>query len=554
VSGIQWLKLPRVIAVLCVSLIAFLIIAALSWVLAAQLLDLANDLPQYKQNLMSKVRLIRSQDTSGLNKTTETVQDLNKELSKRSVEKTGSTASPTPVQIVEPPPTAVHMLGAALGPLIKPLGTSAVVILFTIFMLIKREDLRDRIIRLIGPSNISVTTQALDEAADRVSRYLLMQSIINCAQGTLVATGLYFIGIPNALLWGALSAVLRFIPYVGPWLAAAMPIALSFAIFTGWTQPVLTIALFVVLELITANLVEPWLYGAKTGVSSVALIIAAVFWTWLWGTAGLLLSAPLTVCLVVLGKYAPQFQFLEILLGDQPALDLHTRFYQRLLAFDSEEAGNLLEENLETKSLLMVCDEIIIPALSLAETDRHKGILSEKQESYVLDNALELFEELHDVTESKTEKKEPVSDDMPAVLCLPARDEADEIAATLFVQLLKDNGIRSEVIKKSVLAGEIVQQIEAKHPQIVLISALPPAAVTQTRYLCKRLRGSSSDLSILVGLWNAQGNINRAMERLSAVGMNFLVTNFNQAIEQIRQIELSRDPVGARSLAYSTTE
>ena len=260
---------------------------------------------------------------------------------------------PMPVRVVEmnTDPLPMRILRDWLGPLLGPLGTAAIVIVFVLFMLIQREHLRDRIIRLAGTRRVYVTTQAIDEAAGRVSRYLMMQLVINATYGLAVATGLFFIGVPNAILWGLLATVFRFVPYVGPWVAAIMPIALALAVFEGWTRPLLVIGMFVVIELLSNNIMEPWLYGSSAGMSTVGIIVAATFWTWLWGPVGLMLSMPLTVCLVVLGRYVPALSFISVLFSDQPALQYGVRFYQRLLAFDDHEAGDLVATFLKDGSL-----------------------------------------------------------------------------------------------------------------------------------------------------------------------------------------------------------
>ena len=270
--------------------------------------------------------------------------------------------------------------------LVVPLTIAGAVILFTFIMLLRREDLRDRLIRLVGHGQLNVTTQVFEEAADRVSRYLRVQLIVNVTYGVPVGIALYALGIPNAALWGLLATALRFIPYIGAWIAAAMPIALAFAISDGWSLVVWTVAVFVVLELISNNIVEPWVYGASTGMSAMAVIVAAIFWTWLWGAVGLLLAVPLTVCLVVMGRYIPQFAFLSIMLGDQPVLSLQDRFYQRLLARDQEEAAELAEAYVGEHGLEALYEDVLIPVLDLAERDRHNDALSEERTRFVFDS------------------------------------------------------------------------------------------------------------------------------------------------------------------------
>src|SRR5688500_16195348 len=382
------------------------------------------------------------------------------------------------------------------------------VIVFVVFILLQREDLRHRLIRLVSGGEINLTTQALDDAATRISRYLLMQLIVNVTYGIPIGIGLWLIGVPNAVLWGLLATLLRFIPYIGPWIAATIPLLLSLAAFPDSTHFFMAVALYVTVELISNNVVEPWLYGASTGLSATAVVISAVFWTWLWGPLGLLMSTPLTVCLVVMGKYVPQLQFLDILLGDEPVLAPHEKIYQRLLAMDQEEASDLVEEYLKEKELVELYDEILIPALGLAEHDRHRGLLDDARQNYIRQGMKELVKEVAErnevpraeVTEpQETQPKQhprngngdadraPLEPKQPVVLCLPARDEADEIVAMMLSQVLEQAGCAARYMPTAALASEMMQTVEEHNPRLVCISALPPSAVAHAKYLCKRL-------------------------------------------------------------------
>jgi predicted PurR-regulated permease PerM len=338
----------RIAAVLLVVLLIFTSMGVAGWVLSRQLVDLATKLPEYKGNIISKIQAFKMPQGGAFTKLSETVEELKNELP-------GGKAAPAPTvtqEADEPDPDvapaqndpapAVQMVESSksnpfelvqfiIAPLLGPLGMAALVLLLVIFMLLEREDLRSRIIRLIGQGRISATTRAMDDAGQRVARYLLMQLVVNVTYGIPVAIGLYFIGVPNAMLWGAFATVLRFIPYVGPWIAAAFPIILSLAVSDSWWSPLLTISLFVVLELLSNNVMEPWLYGKQTGVAPFALIVAAVFWTWLWGSVGLVLATPLTVCLVVMGRHVPRLSFLSIVLSDDEALTPAEDCYYRLL-------------------------------------------------------------------------------------------------------------------------------------------------------------------------------------------------------------------------------
>jgi hypothetical protein len=417
-----------------------------------------------------------------------------------------------------------------------------------VFFLIRREDLRDRFIRLVGKGDVTVTTQAIEDAATRVSRYLSMQLVLNVTFGVAVALGLYLIGVPSAILWGILGATLRFIPYIGAWIAAAVPIGLSLALSTGWAAPILTVTLFASLELFIGNVMEPWLYGKNTGVSPVAVLVAAVFWTWLWGAVGLLLATPLTVCLMVIGKYVPQLSFLDILLGNEEVFEPKKRVYQRLLAGDQEEANELIEGYLEQMPLGEVYDTVLIPALAMAETHWQRGEINEDRHKLIFQSLKETVEELgerhQDIREKESVKatKESEGDSDPlvstnasslCVLCLPARDEADEIAGRMLAQLLATKGCVVEAVSVTALASEMVDLVEQRQADVVCISAMPPTAAAHARYLCKRLQGRFPDAHLIVGLWNATGDLNKAKERVGCGPTTAVVATLAAAQEKI---------------------
>jgi len=457
----------------------------------------------------------------------------------RTGESTASPEAPVRVEVVESL-SAQEIAQGVLGPLISPLASAAIVIVFLIFMLLKREDLRNRFIQLIGGERLNVTTQALNDAARRISRYLLMQLIINSAYGLVICVGLLLIGLPNALLWGALTAVLRFVPYIGPWIAAMMPIAISLAVFDGWLQPALVLALFIVNELVSNNFIEPWLYGSSTGISTIGILTSAVFWTWIWGPIGLVLATPLTVCLTVVGRYVPQLAFFNIMLSDQETLPPHSRFYQRLLALDPEEATEVAEEYLATTSLAELYDAVLLPALSLAEQDRHQGNLDDVKQQFILQTTREIVEEIGERVVKASDEVEQVSERAPriapaqsaVILCLPARDEADELAGMMLVQLLCQRGLAARVVSNKTLSSEMMEQVQAESSAVVCVSALPPFAAMHARYLCKRLRPRFPQLRIIVGLWLA-GNIGeKTQQRLTATGIDKLVTTLGDAVTE----------------------
>ena len=285
------------------------------------------------------------------------------------------------VLVIPSEPTDVERFWEMVEPIFEPLARVGIVLVLTIFMLIQREDLRNRFIRLVGQGRMTLTTQTMDEAGQRISRFLLTQSVINAGFGLIVATALFWIGVPYAILWGVTAALLRFVPYVGSLLAMLLPTALAFVLFDGWSRTLATLGLFLSLDAVTANVIEPLLIGRHTGVSSLALLVSALFWTWLWGPVGLILSTPLTVCLAVLGKHVPRLEFLAVLLGDEPALETDISFYQRLLAGDEDEASEIVEQQLQTTSREQVFDEMLVPTLLLAERDRVREAISESEQA-----------------------------------------------------------------------------------------------------------------------------------------------------------------------------
>lgn len=559
----KW-RLARIPSVLTVVTVAFVGIAILTSLLVHPVYDLAYRLPDYKDNIVAKVQTFQGDGTGVVDQVSKSLEDMRAKLTaglgnppggqgegadKEALQQSEPDRTdkydahpdrPVPVQIVETL-SVKEIAQGILGPLVSPLASAAMVIVFVIFMLLKREDLRNRFIHLMGGEQLSVTTEALDDASGRVSRYLLMQLLINSAYGLVISIGLALIGLPSALLWGALTAVLRFVPYVGPWIAALMPIAISLAVFDGWLRPALVLALFVVNEVISNNVIEPWLYGSSTGISTIGILASAVFWAWIWGPVGLVMATPLTVCLTVVGKYVPQLAFLNTMLSDQDVLPPHARFYQRLLAMDPEEAMEVAEDYLATSTLQDLYDTILVPALRLAEQDRHSGDLDEAKQLFVVQTLRSIAEELGEVaSQAPSERGKPLDavaiNQKAALLCLPARDEADEIVGVMLAQLLKQCGVSMQVASVQTLSGEMIQRIKAESVGIVCISALPPLAVTHARYLCKRLRPKFPQLKLVVGIWQLGGIKKKSQDRLSATGIDKVVTTLSGAISELQRL------------------
>jgi predicted PurR-regulated permease PerM len=523
VNRLQRFHINRVVAVLLSVGLTMLILGGLLWIVFHQFTDLANELPRYRRQLRANLADVTGALKLGVSSTAEAVEQLQREFNRVAPASPELSGVPKMV-VVDPPPTPMRAVGNFISPFIKPVSTTALVIVFVIFMLLRLPDLRDRVISLLGSKNLRVTTEALDEAAHKVSRYLVMQTVINGLQGIGTAAGLYAIGVPNSILWGALTMALRFVPYVGIWVAAALPVAVSFAIFDHWSQPAMVAGLFIGLEAVSYLVLEPWLYGSRTGVSPIALLVAAAFWTWLWGPIGLLLAIPITVCLVVMGKYIPQLAFFYTLLGDQPVLAPHERLYQRLLASNHDEADELLEEAARDASRIEVCDTIVLPALQLAENDYDRGALPDAKRVAVFEHLDEWAEELITSKEvPRTPPGNPISGTFGAtVLCVPAEDQADEISSKLLTVVLLEQGARARMSRNG-------SADEAK-PEVVVISALPPEAVTAARRACKALRQRWHDVPIFIGLWNASSDIERARQRLESLGATGVCTSFAECL------------------------
>jgi hypothetical protein len=415
------------------------------------------------------------------------------------------------------------------------MGSGGMVVIFTIFVLLGREDLRNRFIHLSGGGRLKVMTQALDEATRRVQRYLFLQSAVNAVFGVIVGVGLYLIGIPDAWLWGLVAAVLRFLPYVGAPAAAAVPILLSLAIFPGWGHALGTMAFFFSLEVIVANFVEPFLYGTQVGLSTLAILIAAVFWTLIWGFPGLILSTPLTVSLVVMGRYVPSLNFLKVLLGDEPEISRPDLYYQRLLASDQNEARQVLEQYLEGKSLGELYSEVLIPALSLVEQDRHRNELDEATLNFIMQSTREFVEEIGDLNGVSAGAGESVVSNGRAssVVCLPARDEADELVGLLLSQLLQNDHIECHSVPAGT-SSEMMSAISALNPDVVCISALPPFAIEYARNLYLKVGAQFPDVDIVICLWAYGGDLDKMHRRLKIVDGHRVLVTMPDVIEHVR--------------------
>jgi predicted PurR-regulated permease PerM len=539
VSALQQTGLGRAPAVGVVILVTLVVLTSIGWVAAAQVRSLAAELPKYRHNIREKVRDLRGIGKDGalenIQKTVEEVQDEMEREERSSKAK----KQPTVVVQAEPPWRSLY-----LDPLVKPIASAGLVFGLLIFMLAQREELRNRLIRFVGYGHLTITTKALEEAGQRISRYLLMQITINGCFGLIIGVALFLIGLPYAFLWGFLSVPLLFIPLIGFWAAAAMPTILSLGFFTDWWWPLVVIGLFLGLKTIINMLLEPLLYGKSVGVSPVPLLMMIAFWTWLWGPVGLILATPLTVCLVVFAKYVPRLEFVGVLLSDEPVIETKISYYQRLLALDQDEALEIVEDYLKKNPREQVYDAVLMPALSYAKRDRGRNHITEGEERFIFNSSREILEYVADVDLGDAAISQNGPQSPPAengfqkirILGCPAHDEADEIGLLMLRQILDPARYEVEVISARALASEMTAVVAERDAPLVCVSVLPPGGLARARYLCKRLRALFPSIKIVVGQWVPPEELDGAPGSLLSAGADQVGTTLLQTRDQIMNL------------------
>ena len=578
--------LPRVPAVVSAVVLALGIILALGMVIGSQVAQLASDLPRYASTIEQKVDAVRTYTTGRMAQLT---QQLGRDAAPASPPASSSATLPTParapttprgqapaaapanpqapspapiqVEVHQPDPSPLTMAQRIVEPILSPLATTGIVFIVAIFILMQKEDLRDRLIRLFGSGDLHRTTAALDEAAARLSRYFLTQLALNASFGVVVTLGLLLIGVPNPMLWGIVAGLLRFVPYVGALASAAFPVALAAAVDPGWTLALETAAFFLVLEGLTGQVIEPLLYGHSTGLSPVSVVISAIFWTWLWGPVGLILSMPLSLCLVVLGRHVERMQFIDVLLGDQPALTPAESFYQRILAGDTDEALDQAEILLRERSLSSYYDEVALRGLHLAANDSLRGVLTDPQLLNIQDAISGVVVDLADHKDVEPEKTKqesvpagrttpdpqhlavaPVLDaalgELPAdwagvapVLCVAGRGPLDEAACTMLAQLLVKHGLRARVVSYEAVSRTGISSLDVTDVAMVCVSYLEASgSPSMLRYLMRRLRTRVPSAPMLVGLWQADQAALDDERLRAAIGADHYVTSLRDAV------------------------
>jgi predicted PurR-regulated permease PerM len=561
VGRLEKLRLPRLPSVALVGAVAAIFLFGVGYVVARQLLHVAQTLPAYRLTLQTKVASVHSPTERSIESAFSTVEDISADLANSAappapvVWPNAPLQQPQPVRIIDPNRSQLQAATQMALTVLKPIGTIGVIIVFTIYMLLKREELRNRLLLLAGMGHINLMTQALEDAANRISQYLVMQVAVNAAYGLSFGIGLHFIGVPDSTLWGAIAAILRVIPYVGTATSLILPLIVTIAISTTWWPPILVVCLFLVLELSVTNFLEPWLYGSRTGISALALLVMAIFWALLWGWSGLVLSTPLTVCMVVLGRYVPQMSFLHTLLGSDAELSADAHFYERLLAMDQTEAHAIADRFLKGKPLVELYDTVLVPALSLAEQDRHQGVLDDVRSNFLFLSIGELVAELtsyrqadlpdltdhspSDVTPGDGALRSPAGFTPPrkefAVVCISASDQADELTTLMLAQLMERADHSTLLLSAASLSTELLDTLAKEPETVVFISALPPFAFSHARAICQRVRAHLPNNRICIGFWNSTDDLDQTIERFGNGRPNVVIGTLSQALQQVAQ-------------------
>ena len=506
--------------------------------LSRQVLSVAQTLPSYRANIERRIASLHSSSESSIESAVEMLEDMNG----------GFAVSPArgdavAVRVVGQKSDELFATLNLAGVILEPIGEIGIVIIFAVYLLMNREDLRHRLLLLAGMGNINLMTRALDEATRRISHYLVAQFQVNACYGVLFGGGLFLLHVPQAALWGVIAGTLRVVPYLGTLIGVATPLLLSVALSSSWQLPLMVLLWFLVLEGTTAYLIEPMVFSSRTGISSLALLGSAIFWSMLWGLPGLVLSTPLTVCVVVFGRYVPQLSFLNTMLGTTAKLSPAAHMYERLLAMDQAAATNIAESYLQGKPLVQLYDSVLVPVLSLAEEDRHRGALTEIQSKFLLLSLGELVARLTPFARRTETVQAPALNGGLmrrktalrefAIVCLASEDPADELTSVMIAQLLEGEGHQTLQLCATSLSDEILVGLSSETETVIVLSALPPFAFAQARTVCQRLKVSMPKNRIAVGLWNSDEDGDELLERFGSAKPDYVMNRLGQAMSQI---------------------
>ncbi len=576
VGLLRRIRLPRVPAVLLSVVVALGVVLALGGLIGAQVASLASDLPQYQQTVESKLQTVQ---TLTVGRLTEVIDRLGGQVqhatapSPRPTPGGAASNKPVTVQVQPPPPTPLQIAQEVLAPILAPLATGGIVFIVAVFVLLQQEDLRDRLIRLCGSNDLHRTTVALDDAGRRLSRYFITQLGINAGFGCVICAGLLAIGVPSPVLWGVLGALLRFVPYVGTWLSALFPVALAAAVDPGWSMAAWTLILYLVIELLVGQVIEPFMYGRSTGLSPVSVVVAAIFWSWLWGPIGLILSTPLTLCLVVLGRHVPRLEFLDVLLGDRPALSPVESFYQRILAGDTDEALSHAETMLRDLPLSSYYDSVVVPGLRLAAIDVERGVLPQSRVAAVVKTVLDLVNDLADYEDAEAEpdptspvappdkeagltrlpiaapdfdpaSASPLWNSPTPVLCVAGRGPFDAAAAAIATHLLGKHRLGARTSPHVSLArGRLAESDLANTAMVCLCYIDVSSSPTHLRFLLRRLRQQLPGATFVVGFWPASQDVFSDGRMREAIGADALAGSASEMVATCLRAARPREPV-----------
>jgi len=571
VRRLQSWHFPRIAAVSIVGIFAFSTIFGLGAFMVSQVSQLANDLPRYQSTLTDKIQSLQGAvaGTGPLERASDVLKDLKKEIDRSgsvppaepSLSGQVQPSRPIPVEVRQPDPGALQVLAALIEPLIHPLTTTGIVVIFVIFILLQQNDLRNRLVRLAGAKDLHRTTAALDDAGQRLSRLFLTQLALNAAFGFVIGTALWLIGVPSAPLWGMLAMIMRFVPYIGALISAIFPLVLAAAVGPGWTMVLMTAALFLIAETVVGQAIEPMIYGHSTGLSPVAVITAATFWTWLWGPIGLILATPLTMCLVVLGRHVDQLKFLEVMFGDEPPLTPAELIYQRMLARDPVEAADQARVFLKEKPLAAYYDEILLEGLRLAQADAQRGLLDEDRMNRIRDAVAEIVDDLATHTDVIKLKIGPAEEHSPLaqletaearaeektlperwrngkpVLCIPGPSLLDEAVATMVAHLVEQRGVGARAEKIDALSISRILNWETKGVELICLCYVEYATPAQIRYAIRRIRRRIPEVSILVALL---GNAERFEDDETFADAEFVQQSLRETVDKIMAVALKQ--------------
>jgi predicted PurR-regulated permease PerM len=567
VDVLRRIGLWRGAAVALSVLVALGAIGLIGTLLGSQAATLAADVPHYVEAVQSKVERIQGFATNRVTSITRLLSGGKPAAVQVAVpavrtrgDKTGTPALPagTPqqplvVELAPPKPSVLAVARAVIEPVLGPLETTIIVLIVAIFILMQREDLRDRFIRLFGSADLHRTTIAMDDAGQRLSRYFVSQLGVNTCFGLVIGVGLWLIGVPSPALWGVLAGLLRFVPYVGPLLAAVAPLTLAAAVDPGWWTTIEVALLFVIIEPLTGYVVEPLLYGHSTGLSPMSVIVAAVFWTWIWGPVGLILSTPLTLCLVVMGRHVKSLEFFDVLLGDRPALSEVNRFYQRTLANDPDEALDQAEKMLADRSLVDYYDSVVLPALKLAAAAEALGTISRQRAAEMTRSILAVIRDLEEHVDAKhtgtSDQERPIERSSTGlVVCIAGRGPFDDVVSGMLAQLLAHRGVGSRRIPHTSVSRELIAQLDLSTAKVIAVSYLElGGAPAHLRYMLRRLRHRAPHAAIIVGLWPKGEAVLNDPEAQKALDGDRYVGSMREAVDAT--LAALTDPRASKALA-----